>query len=123
MPARDRTIRVPEQLRIIMGMQIDEAWRYQHPAGVDHLFRLMRLEIAYFCDLAVLDTYIRPITRHSGAVDYHSAPDNYIEFRHFVSSCRHAHAEVELPTRLLQIPGSLQNAYPRQANLIIQPRL
>jgi hypothetical protein len=71
----------------------------------------MRLEIAYFCDLAVLDTYIRPITRHSRTVDYHSASDNYIEFRHFVSSWR-AHAEVELPTRLLQIPGSLLNVYP-----------
>ena len=75
MPARNRAVRIPEKLCVVMGVQIDEAGHDVLPLGVDHFLRLMRLEVAELCDLAVLDPDVRPITRQARTIDDHSACD------------------------------------------------
>src|SRR5579863_6781071 len=67
-----------------MRVEIDEAGDDVQTAGIDHLFRLMRLEIADGGDLTVLDGDVGPIARQTRAVDHHSTLDDDIEFRHLV---------------------------------------
>src|SRR6266852_5080223 len=82
-PARHRAVRVPEELGVIMGVQIDEAGRDVKSARVDHLFGLMRLKVAELGDLAVLDPDIGPVAWHPSAVDDRTASDDQIELRHY----------------------------------------
>ena len=83
MPTRNRAVRIPEKLRVVMGVQIDEAGHDDHAAGVDHLVCLRcAFQIADLRDLAVLDTDVGLITRQPRAVDHHSTSDDYVEFRH-----------------------------------------
>ena len=83
MPARNRAVWIPEQLRIVVGMQVDEAGHYQQPAGIDDLFTLVRFQMADFGDLSIFDTDVSLITRQPSAVDNNSTPNDGIEFRHF----------------------------------------
>jgi hypothetical protein len=67
-------------------MEVDEAGHNIEPARVNRLVSLVRLEIADFGYLAVLDPDIGAVTRHPGAIDHHATSDDYIEFGHLISS-------------------------------------
>src|SRR5258707_597157 len=53
---------------------------------VERPLRLMGLEIADLDNLTGLASDVRLVARQPGAIDDHSAVDDYIEFRHLVSS-------------------------------------
>ncbi len=65
-----------------MGVQIDESRYDVLPARIDHFFGLMGFQIAELGDLAILDTDVSAIARHTGAIDHGAPANDYIEFSH-----------------------------------------
>src|SRR5712691_6668134 len=65
-----------------MRMQIDEAGGNEHAAGINHLGRLMRFEIADLRDKAALNPEVGLVSRHPRSVDHHSPSDEHVEFSH-----------------------------------------
>ena len=83
MPARDRTPRVPVDLRVIVGMQIDEAGRHDQPAGIKHLRRAVRRNPPRdSLNTAVLDADVGDVTPALQAIDDGAALEQGIELRH-----------------------------------------
>ncbi len=82
MPAGNRAVRVPSNLRIVVSMQIDEAGRDDQPVGIDDFFREARGTAADLRDLAILDEKIALKARNSGSVDDRSAFDLNVVFGH-----------------------------------------
>src|SRR6266508_2606173 len=69
MPAACGAVRVPVDLRIIVGMQVDGSWGHNEPSGIDHPRRIAGLQTANFRDLAVLNTKISFVARHPCPID------------------------------------------------------
>ena len=66
-------IRIPEELRVVMRVQVDKARRDDQAVGIDHLRRFVRRDPADLGDLAVLDSDVVAETRGQRAVDDHPA--------------------------------------------------
>src|SRR5579885_1858114 len=81
-PARNRAVRIPEDLRVVVGVKIDEAGRDDLPRRIDHARGVARAQAAYLGDSPVLDSDITAKPRHPGPVDYHSVANDRVEFRH-----------------------------------------
>mgnify|MGYP003694434243 CR=1 FL=1 len=77
-PGRDREHPIPHHLRVVVGMDVDEAGRDHEPVGVDRLcggaFRL-----AERGDAAAPDPDVATHAWPSRAVDHGAAPDDEIE--------------------------------------------
>jgi hypothetical protein len=54
-PARERAIGIPEQLGVVVGMQVDEARRHDQAAGVDDMVGVGGADVADLGDAAILD--------------------------------------------------------------------
>ena len=75
---------VPEQLRVEMGVMVDEARRHRQALGVDR-FRSAVFELAHFDDLAALHPDIGHIGRQTGTVN-HTPTANHEIISHGESS-------------------------------------
>jgi hypothetical protein len=71
-----------------MRMQVNEAGHDILPTRLHDLLRLMRLEIADFCDEAVLDPNVGLVAGKPGPVHHHFTSDDNVEFRHVVFSSK-----------------------------------
>ena len=69
--------RVPEDLRVHVGVAVDEAGRHDMALGVYHLVRRLG-DPADPRDAAVLDADVGPVAGQSGAVDHHAVLDHQI---------------------------------------------
>ena len=68
MPARDRAIRIPVNLRVVVCMQIDEARRNDKPRCIDHFFRVRDVDSSHLGDLAVFNSDVACDSRQASAV-------------------------------------------------------
>ena len=78
MPARQRAVGIPEELRVVVGVQVDEARRHDQAAGVDHLVGLVGADLADLGDHAVLDPDVAAKARQAAAVDDHAAANHAV---------------------------------------------
>ena len=85
-PAGDRAVRVPADLGVVMGVQIDEARRDDQAVGVDDFLGEARRASADLRDLAVLDPDVAPVARHAGAVDDGAAFDLNVDSQPLIGS-------------------------------------
>ena len=85
MPARQRAVGIPEELGVVVGVQVDEARRHDQAAGVDRLVGLAGADLADLGDHAVLDADVAAEARQAAAVDDHAAADHAIESGHVSS--------------------------------------
>src|SRR5713101_6546946 len=65
-----------------MSVQIDEAWRDDRAARIDHPRRFMRPDPPNPRNPAILDPDIAAKTRCAGAIDHHAVFNDDIEFCH-----------------------------------------
>src|SRR4029450_14088264 len=82
MPTAGGAVRVPVDLRIIVGMQVNGPWGHNEPSGINHPRSLAGLQATDFGDLAVLYANISFVTRHPCPIDYGASFDKHIELRH-----------------------------------------
>src|SRR5262249_23302394 len=82
MPSGGREVRVPENLGIIMSMEIDESRRDNHARGVDLAAGVGAVDSADSGNDTVFDSDIAAKARHPRSIDDHSIFDCDIEFRH-----------------------------------------
>ena len=96
-PARRRAERVPEQLRVHMGVAVDEAGTDHVPFGVDLLVSLVahRTDLG---DAAGIDGDVGAIWREAGAVDERAIANHQI--------VRHAHHSLASAVRAVDRGGS-----------------
>jgi hypothetical protein len=66
---------IPSNLRIVVRVQIDEAGRDDHTAGVDGSLRETGSAASHLRDLAVLDPNVGAVSRHAGAINNGSTFD------------------------------------------------
>ena len=84
MPSGDGAVRIPADLRVVVGVQIDEAGRDDQAVGVDDLFGEAGRAAAELRDLAVLDPDVAAIARDAGTIDDGAAFDLNIVISHQV---------------------------------------
>ncbi len=70
-PGRNRQIRIPENLGVVMGVEVDEARGDNQPAGIDDLGCLVGRYAPNLGNSAVFDTHIAAKARRTGTVDDH----------------------------------------------------
>ena len=70
--------RVPEDLRVHVGVAVDEARRHHVTLGIERLLG-GRGDAADLGDLSVLDADVAAITRQAGTVDDHAVLDDEVE--------------------------------------------
>ena len=97
-PARDGAVRIPEQLRVVMGMQIDEAGRDDQSRGVDRLRGVGGAQPPDFRDAAVLDADVAAKARHPRSVHHHSIANDQIELRHGSTSVARLMRTISAPS-------------------------
>ena len=73
-PRRNSQIPVPKDLRIVVGMDIDETWTNDLSISIDFPARRIR-RIAHGNDLTILDAQIAIEGVRSGPVDYFAITD------------------------------------------------
>jgi hypothetical protein len=71
--------RIPEDLRVHVGVHVDEARRHDMALGVQRLGRRRAVEAADLGDLAILHADIAAITWQSGPIDDHAVLDDEVE--------------------------------------------
>src|SRR6185503_11961141 len=81
-PRRQRAVRIPEELRVVVRVQVDEARRHDQAAGVDHLVGIVGAQLADLGDHPVLDAKVALEARQPAAVDDHAAADHAVEAGH-----------------------------------------
>src|SRR5439155_5323265 len=81
-PARQRAVRVPVDLGVVVGVEVDEAGGDDAAVGVEHPLGVLGVEAPDTGHAAVADAEVGPPARHPGAVDDHPAPDDRVEARH-----------------------------------------
>ena len=86
MPARAAAQRIPGDLRVHVGVAVDEARRDDQPVGVDGALRVLP-DAADLDDAAVLDAEVGAEARLARAVDDGAAADEEIERHHRRSFC------------------------------------
>src|SRR5262249_26831635 len=74
-PAGNGAPWVPSNLRIVVGVQIDEARRHDCAVGIDGAFGEAGRSPAYLRDSALPDPEVRAVARYAGSVDNRSAFD------------------------------------------------
>ena len=82
MPAGDCQIRVPVQLGIIVGVQVDTAWGDNQPPGIQHLCGIAGVQTAHFGNLPIFDANVTPVAWYTGAIDNCAIFDNDIILSH-----------------------------------------
>src|SRR5262249_35706465 len=82
MPATDRAIRIPVQLRIIVSVQINKPRRNHETGGVQHFGCIAGIQAPNLGDLAVLYANVRLVPCHPRAIDHCPAFNNSVELRH-----------------------------------------
>src|SRR5881397_2773874 len=81
-PTANGAVRVPVELGVVVGVQIDKSWGDNEPVGVDHLGGVTRLQAANLGDLAVLNPQVCAVAGHPRAIDDGAASNNGIELWH-----------------------------------------
>src|SRR5712691_13368574 len=81
-PTADRTIRIPVQLGVVMGVEINKPRGHDEPAGIDHLGRVAAVEPTDLGDLAILDANVGFIPWHPRAIDDRATFNDGIELCH-----------------------------------------
>ena len=76
--ARHGRIGVEGDLRVVMGVGVDDAGRHDHALGVDLFLGGMAFEMGQFGDLAVLDADIDPAARQACPVNHIAVADDQI---------------------------------------------
>jgi len=84
-PARQRAVGIPEELRVVVRVQVDEARRHDQAAGIDRLVGFADADLADLGNHAVLDADVAAKARQAAAVDDHAAADHSIEPGHVPS--------------------------------------
>src|SRR5581483_8150333 len=79
--ARRRRGRVPEELRVVVRVRIDEPGRDGQAVSVDHLVRRI-VEVTEGDDASVAHPDVGPARRRAGAVDDVAAADDEVEHAH-----------------------------------------
>ena len=74
MPGRDGEHGIPQHLRVVVRVDVDEARRYDLTAGIDGAKGLVG-RMTQRHDLAVLDADVAAVARGTGAVDDLAARD------------------------------------------------
>ena len=77
--ARAGADRIPEDLRVHVGVHVDEARRHDMALGVQRLGRRRAVDAADLGDLAILHADIAAIARQSGPIDDHAVLDDEVE--------------------------------------------
>ena len=73
-PAGDGAVRVPLNLRVVVGVEINEPGRDDQPVGINHPLRAGADASADAGNAPVLDPQIAPIARHPRAIHNRPAP-------------------------------------------------
>src|SRR5205823_10648733 len=81
-PAREREVRVPEELRIVVRVEIDEAGRDDHPLRVEDALAIAGAEPADARDATVPDADVGLVALRLRAVDDDPTPQDDVEVRH-----------------------------------------
>ncbi len=81
-PSGNGAVRIPADLRVVVGMKIDEAGRDDRILSVDHKASEAGRAAADLRDLALANPDVGAIARHAGAVDHRSIFDMEIEVSH-----------------------------------------
>ena len=81
-PARDGAVGIPEKLRVVVGMQIDEAGRDDQARSFDRLGGVGGAQPPYFRDQTVLDADVATEARHPGTVHDDSIANDEVELSH-----------------------------------------
>ena len=80
MPAGDRAVGVPLDLRVVVGVQVDEAGRDDQTVGLEHLVSVGRIHpAADLGDTTILDPHIGLELRHPGPVDHRAAANQNVK--------------------------------------------
>ena len=82
MPAGHGAPRIPEQLAVVVSVQIDETRRHHLARGVDHLTAIGRVDPADLHDPTPGDPDVSLVTRRPQTVDHGPPLDHHIELRH-----------------------------------------
>ena len=82
MPAGEGAVGVPEDLGVVVGVEVDEAGGDVEAVGVEHLARVARRDAADLGDDPVPDGDVRAIPRHTGPVEDGAAANQPIVGRH-----------------------------------------
>src|SRR5215831_16067124 len=81
-PAAGGAVRVPVDLRIIVGMEINKPGGHNQPAGINHLGGIAAVKAANLGDLAILDANVGTVPRHACAIYHCPASDQSIKLCH-----------------------------------------
>src|SRR6266568_3013792 len=82
MPARNRAVGIPVQLRVVVRVQVDKPRGDYEARGIEHPRGAAAWQAANFGNLAVCDPDVGTIPWHPRAIDNRPSPDQRIEFRH-----------------------------------------
>src|SRR5262249_31945915 len=82
MPSRDRAIRIPEDLAVVVRVQIDEAGSYVQTVGIDRSYGVPRAEMTDLRDQSSLDPDVGLVSRIPRAVEDHSVLDDQVKRWH-----------------------------------------
>ena len=81
-PARQRAVRVPEDLGVVVGVQVDEAGRHVHAAGVDDAVRVGCVDPTDGGDPAVADRHVGADAWRTGTVEDEAVLDHDVVAGH-----------------------------------------
>ena len=85
MPTRQRAVRIPEHLGVVVRVQVDEAGGDVHAGGVDDLGTLPGIDPADSGDASAGDADVAAHPRCPGAVEDHPVLDDDVVGAHAVS--------------------------------------
>ena len=82
MPSGNGEPRIPEQLRVVVSVEVDEARGHDKATRVDHLFGVVGRNAPDFGDASVFDPDVAANARGAGPIDDHSVFNDNVEFWH-----------------------------------------
>ena len=82
-PARQGAVRVPEELGVVVGVEVDEPRGHVAAGGVEDTTPVGAPEAAYLGDPPVADPQIGPVPGRAGAVDDRPVLDDHVETGRF----------------------------------------
>src|ERR1700756_1579876 len=109
MPTCDRAVRIPMNLGIVMGVQVDIAGSHNLSGSIEHLAAIATIEPADLGDFAVFDPDVGLVAGDAGAVDNHSVFDNGVELSHNSHLLRSAWPRIGQTSRLPGISTTVLN--------------
>jgi hypothetical protein len=84
-PARQGAVGIPEQLRVVVRVQVDETRSDDEAVGIQHLRARVGIDMADLRDDAGSNADIRPVAGNPRSIDDGSLLDDDIEFRQRIS--------------------------------------